>query len=158
MLVNIRTITHLLKTLQPNVEEVNQRASKRPRMDKWVGNAVTYLLDLDLIHSRDNETPEGSLTQLTVLVEVITSIPLPGHLQLVSSLLETMGTLVQLHIARPDVDYLEQLILGALESVIANIAEVRALSQSSLIHLIVGCKLGPVVLVHFTRRCPCGVD
>jgi U3 small nucleolar RNA-associated protein 10 len=59
-----------------------------------------------------------SSSELSLLVEVLVSQSLPGSLDLISSILETLNHIVQnASAAQADVSYIEQLLMSAVENV-----------------------------------------
>ncbi|KAH9837712.1 armadillo-type protein [Rhodofomes roseus] len=104
VLSDVSLIIRLLVLLQPVVIDAAERAQKRARMDPAA--------------ARDSDIKGQSLT---LLVEVLGAKSLPGSMELVASLLETLTRVVHDTSAVPaDRTYLEQLLMNALESSVAN--------------------------------------
>jgi U3 small nucleolar RNA-associated protein 10 len=75
---------------------------------------------------------DTALQTITCLTEVIASRTLPGSIDLVRTLLETLGRLCQAHApARSDYDYVEQLLISALESSVSQIRVIVYLLYST---------------------------
>ncbi|EKM52689.1 uncharacterized protein PHACADRAFT_101069 [Phanerochaete carnosa HHB-10118-sp] len=100
----------LLSTLQPNI--VDQHATKRAKLDSR--SAGTYSL-------------------LSFLSELLGSKPLPGSIELVSCLLETLTKVVHdTSSSSAEKTYVEQLLMSALENASANIPDGVSLLGSNL--------------------------
>jgi U3 small nucleolar RNA-associated protein 10 len=66
--------------------------------------------------------PRDTLPLLSLLAEVMASKPLPGSLDLVSRLLETLSKVVQASTStEADVAYIEQSLMTAIENAATNI-------------------------------------
>ena len=61
---------------------------------------------------------------MSLLSEVLASTPLPGSLELLGRLLETLGKVMQSSTAQDDLAYLQQLLMTAIENISGQI-EVR---------------------------------
>jgi hypothetical protein len=60
--------------------------------------------------------PDDTLPRLSLLAEVLGSIPLPGSLDLISRLLETLHNVVQSTVPTDaDISYIEQSLMSAVE-------------------------------------------
>ncbi|CDO68790.1 hypothetical protein BN946_scf184989.g56 [Trametes cinnabarina] len=93
-------ILRLLAGLQPSVDDASQPASKRARVEK---SATAIQIE--------------EISLLAILAEVLGSIKLPGSLELISCLLETLHKIT--HNVAPDTAdrrYVEQLIMSAVEN------------------------------------------
>lgn len=66
--------------------------------------------------------PEDTLPRLSLLVEILGTKSLPGSLDLISHLLDTLSKVVQtLPATQADVSYIEQLLMSAIESAASKI-------------------------------------
>lgn len=65
---------------------------------------------------------EDSSSSLSLLAEVLASRDLPGSQELISNLLETLGALVHLESGNEDNQYIEQLLMSALETTASKIS------------------------------------
>ncbi|KAF8966928.1 armadillo-type protein [Flammula alnicola] len=110
VLVDVPLIIHLLESLAPAGPLSSPRASKRVKM---------------------TESPEDTLPRLSLLVEILGTKSLPGSLDLITHLLDTLSKIVQaLPPTQADVSYIEQLLMSAVESAASKINEVPNLSPS----------------------------
>ncbi|GJE92911.1 U3snoRNP10 and BP28CT domain-containing protein [Phanerochaete sordida] len=110
VLADVDVIIDLLSTLQPNV--VDQRATKRAKVD-----------------SRST----GVYSLLSFLGEILGSKPLPGSLDLVSCLLETLSKVVHdTSSSSAEKTYAEQLLMSALENAAVNIPDGVSLSGANV--------------------------
>jgi len=65
---------------------------------------------------------DDTLSELTLLAEILGSNPLPGSLELVSALLETLSKLIQSPpTSQADANYVEQMLMSAIDSASSNI-------------------------------------
>jgi len=63
------------------------------------------------------------LSELTLFAEILGSNPLPGSLELVSALLETLSKLLQIPpTSQADVNYAEQMLMSAIDNAASNIS------------------------------------
>lgn len=77
-----------------------------------------------------------TLPRLSLLVEILGTKSLPGSLDLISCLLDTLNKVVQsLPPAQADVNYIEQLLMSAMESVSSKITVYCMYSCSNHVHL-----------------------
>ena len=75
-----------------------------------------------------SSTPEDALPRLSLFVEVLGMKPLPGSLDLISHLLETLNRVVQsVSPVQADVSYIEQLLMSAVENSASKIKVGRCL-------------------------------
>ncbi|KZT68072.1 hypothetical protein DAEQUDRAFT_348588 [Daedalea quercina L-15889] len=103
-------IIRLLITLQPIVVDTAERAQKRPRVDR-----------VDQVASRGDDSKGQALL---ILAEVLSAKNLPGSLDLITSLLETLTRIVHdTSVIPAGKAYLEQLLMTALESSVTNMPE-----------------------------------
>ncbi|CAK5279397.1 unnamed protein product, partial [Mycena citricolor] len=108
-LSDIAVSMHLLGNIRPDASS-SPRASKRAKL---------------------SEVPDDSFARLSLLAEVLADMALPGSLDLVSRLLETLHHVVQSNApADVDVSYIEQSLMSAIERSAEKIA-----TLSSSIHL-----------------------
>lgn len=71
------------------------------------------------------DAEEGPLSKLTFLLEVLASQQLPGSVELLSGLLDTLSGLLTISVAsKSDLIYTEQLLMSCMDSVASRI-EVR---------------------------------
>ncbi|KAF9451337.1 hypothetical protein P691DRAFT_663457 [Macrolepiota fuliginosa MF-IS2] len=67
---------------------------------------------------------DNAMPELSLLTEVLGTKPLPGSLDLVSALLETLGRLIQsAPSSQADINYVEQMLMSAIDNVASNIPE-----------------------------------
>ncbi|KAL5520451.1 hypothetical protein ACEPAG_9675 [Sanghuangporus baumii] len=96
----------LLQSLQPDVRDASERTSKKPRKEA------------------SSEAENDSLFRLAFLTEVLSAQKLPGSIDLVSALLDTLNRIMtSCNPVQPDVIYVVQLIMACLESSISHIEE-----------------------------------
>ncbi|KAF7297329.1 U3 small nucleolar RNA-associated protein 10 [Mycena indigotica] len=110
---DISLVHRLLTSIKPNAAS-SPRASKRVKL---------------------TEPSDDPLPRLSLLAEVLAGISLPGSIELVSRLLETLHSIVQSP-AETDIDisYIEQSLMSAVEHVADKITEIPNLSPGT-IHL-----------------------
>lgn len=105
----------MLDSLQPNSIGTSPRASKRAKIAAFVSFFIHKLHSL--IYHICCSTPEDVLPRLSLFVEVLGTRSLPGSLDLISHLLETLNRVVQsVSPAQADVSYVEQLLMSAVEN------------------------------------------
>ncbi|KAF7321073.1 U3 small nucleolar RNA-associated protein 10 [Mycena chlorophos] len=110
---DIALVTRLLSLSKPNAT-TSPRATKRPKL---------------------SETADDTLPRLSLLAEVLASIPLPGSIDLVSRLLDTLHNVVQASTQSDiDISYIEQSLMSAVEHSAEKITDTTNLSPST-IHL-----------------------
>ncbi|KAF8154101.1 hypothetical protein B0H34DRAFT_800000 [Crassisporium funariophilum] len=110
ILVDIPLMVYLLGSLAPAAASASPRASKRVKT---------------------NETSDDTLPRLSLLAEILGTKSLPGSLDLIAQLLDTLNKVVQAFPpAQADVSYIEQLLMSAVESAASKITEVPNLSPS----------------------------
>ncbi|KAF7373573.1 U3 small nucleolar RNA-associated protein 10 [Mycena sanguinolenta] len=111
VLNDIPLIVRLLIFTRPEVK-TSPRASKRPKL---------------------SEVTDDSFPRLSLLAEVLASVPLPGSLDLVSRLLETLHNVVQSTTSTDvDISYIEQSLMSAVEHSAEKITEVPNLAPSAI--------------------------
>ncbi|KZT03292.1 uncharacterized protein LAESUDRAFT_744673 [Laetiporus sulphureus 93-53] len=111
VLTDVAVISSILVLYRPSVEDVPNRASKRARLENG-----------------PNESAEGKLFSLTLLMEILGSKPLPGSLDLVACLLETLKRVSHDASSNPaDRGYTEQLVMNAVDSALSNIKDTTKL-------------------------------
>ncbi|KAJ7178741.1 armadillo-type protein [Mycena crocata] len=80
-----------------------------------------------------SDVSDDNLPRLSLLAEVLANIPLPGSLDLVSRLLETLHVVIQSTTsADTDISYIEQSLMSAVERSAENIIEVPNLAPSAI--------------------------
>ncbi|KAF9034474.1 hypothetical protein BDZ89DRAFT_1158021 [Hymenopellis radicata] len=106
-------VVELLKTLQPDPVDAPP-ASKRPRMT--------------------SETSEDTLPQLTVLAEVLAAATLPGSLDIIIALVQTLNNVIQSSTTSDfvDVAFIEQSLMTAVANVADKVTEVPNLSPGAI--------------------------
>ncbi|KAF4611649.1 hypothetical protein D9613_003824 [Agrocybe pediades] len=110
ILTDVTLIVTLLESLTPAPATSSPRVSKR---------------------AKTTDAPEDTLPRLSLLVEVLGTKSLPGSLDLVARLLDTLSNIVQvLPQDQADVSYTEQLLMSAVESSASKITEVPNISPS----------------------------
>ncbi|KAJ7740997.1 hypothetical protein B0H14DRAFT_3515417 [Mycena olivaceomarginata] len=111
LLHEIPLIVRLLVATRPEAN-TSPRASKRPKL---------------------SEVPDDSFPRLSLLAEVLASVSLPGSLDLVSRLLETLHNVVQSTTSTDvDISYIEQSIMSAVEHSAEKITEAPNLAPSAI--------------------------
>jgi U3 small nucleolar RNA-associated protein 10 len=96
---SVRISTRLLTVLQPTVADTTRRASKRSKFD---ANQV--------------QEPPASFAELSALAEVLSNAPLPGSLEFITALLETLSKVVHTEVmARAESLYVQQRLMAAVE-------------------------------------------
>ncbi|KAG5718058.1 U3 small nucleolar RNA-associated protein 10, partial [Termitomyces sp. T112] len=107
---DVPLITHLLASLQPTSYANVQPATKRAK--------ITY-------------ASENTLPRLGLFIEVLGARSLPGSLDLISNLLETLNRVLQwVTDAQTDINYVEQLLMSAIENAANKVKEVPNLAPS----------------------------
>ncbi|EJU00234.1 hypothetical protein DACRYDRAFT_23206 [Dacryopinax primogenitus] len=97
LLVDTVVIAALIRSMRPT-DDTSEPSAKRPKTDNFV-----------------SESARSSIRQLSLLVEIVSTKSLPGDINLISVLLETLGMLVNSpSLSSVDVDYTLQLILLAI--------------------------------------------
>ncbi|KAJ7270708.1 hypothetical protein B0H12DRAFT_1229192 [Mycena haematopus] len=110
-LCDIPLIVRLLVSTRPEVN-TSPRASKRPKL---------------------SDVSDDSFSRLSLLAEVLASVPLPGSLDLVSRLLETLHGVVQSTTSTDvDISYIEQSLMSAVEQSADKITEIPNLAPSAI--------------------------
>lgn len=78
--------------------------------------------------------PEDTLPRLSLLVEILGTKSLPGSLDLVANLLDTLSKVVQtLPPTQADVSYIEQLLMSAVESAASKIKVRMSFSSACML-------------------------
>ncbi|CAA7262090.1 unnamed protein product [Cyclocybe aegerita] len=110
ILVDVSLIIHLLDILSPVGPPSSPRVSKR---------------------AKTLEAPKDTLPRLSLLAEILGTKSLPGDLDLISRLLDTLNQVVQsLPPTQAEVSYIEQLLMSAIESAASKVIEAPNLSPS----------------------------
>ncbi|KAF7307826.1 U3 small nucleolar RNA-associated protein 10 [Mycena kentingensis (nom. inval.)] len=110
---DLALVTRLLSSMKPNVT-TSPRASKRAKL---------------------SEPSDDSLPRLSLLAEILASIPVPGSIDFVSRLLETLHNVVQSNNQSDvDISYIEQSLMSVVEHAAEKITEIPNLAPST-IHL-----------------------
>jgi U3 small nucleolar RNA-associated protein 10 len=91
----------------------------------------------------DRASGHGSIRQLSFLVEILGTKPLPGSIELISYLLQVLSNIVQnLSPTEAEVNYTEQLLMSAVESAASRVS-VSSFSASLpfllIVHEMAGC-------------------
>ncbi|TFK37695.1 hypothetical protein BDQ12DRAFT_685121 [Crucibulum laeve] len=111
VLEDVWLMVHLLNVLSPSSTSAAPRAKRAKTLD----------------------APVDSLPRLTLLVEILGTKSLPGSLELISHLLETLNKVIQsVSSSQADVSYIEQLLMSAIENAATNIMEAPNLSPSTI--------------------------
>ncbi|KAG5637085.1 hypothetical protein H0H81_005818 [Sphagnurus paluster] len=109
---DVQLIVHILDSLQPATNINAPRASKRPK--------TSY-------------TSDDQIPRLSLFVEVLGARSLPGSLDLVSHLLETLNRVLQsIPCAQAEVSYIEQLLMSAIENAASKIVEIPNLTPNGI--------------------------
>ncbi|KAL6308934.1 hypothetical protein BKA93DRAFT_724934 [Sparassis latifolia] len=116
VVTEVPLMIRLLVLLQPTAEETGERASKRVRLEDT---------------SPLNNT--SALPSLCLLAEILASISLPGSLDLMTCLLETLNKVTTHATVLPaEKSYVEQLLMTALDSTISSMPENSKLPAGSV--------------------------
>ncbi|KAI0354312.1 hypothetical protein OH77DRAFT_530067 [Trametes cingulata] len=102
ILSDVPLVLRLVLSLQPSGEDAAQPASKRARVEK---SATTAQIE--------------EISVLATLAEVLSSLKIPGSLELIAALLETLNKVT--HNVAPDTAdrrFVEQLIMSAVDNVV----------------------------------------
>lgn len=100
VLTEVPVIVHVLRALQPDYADVEQRASKRAKVD-----------------GSEEGGSKGSLSSLNAFADILSASQLPGSVELLTVILETLTKLVHdVPAASGDKVFAEQLLLSALEN------------------------------------------
>lgn len=107
-------IVQLLDSLQPDSAGTPSRASKRAKL----AELASYNLSLSASYwDITSSTLDNGHQRLSLFVEVLGTRSLPGSLDLISHLLETLNRVVQsVSPTQADVSYIEQLLMSAIEN------------------------------------------
>ncbi|KAI5117129.1 hypothetical protein M0805_007713 [Coniferiporia weirii] len=109
-------IKALLQSTQPDAKESNEHVSKRAKTD-----------------TTSSGPEKNQLAYLAFLAEVLSSQALPGSLELVSGLLDTLSRLLTTSAPiQADLIYVEQLLMSCVESSASQIKELPNLSPSAI--------------------------
>ncbi|KAG6866337.1 hypothetical protein C0991_005804 [Blastosporella zonata] len=107
---DVSLIVHILGSLQPTSDGNGQPATKRAK--------TTF-------------ASEDTLPRLSLFVEVLAARSLPGSLDLISNLLETLNRVLQSATAtQTDASYTEQLLMSAIENAASKVVEIPNLTPS----------------------------
>jgi len=115
---------HLLMRLQPTTSQVISPAKKRSKLDE----SVSYLYDPPILGHLISDRPASNVPSadffpsLVLLAEILAASSLPGSLDLISRLLDTLNSV--LHYEPPaqgDKSYVEQLLMSAVENAAQNV-------------------------------------
>ncbi|EIW76657.1 hypothetical protein CONPUDRAFT_168479 [Coniophora puteana RWD-64-598 SS2] len=110
--MSVPVIVQLLAQYEPIVQEQESPNSKRPRLD-----------------SSDTSASQDDMPVLTLLAEIISARDLPGSLDLISRLMDTLAKVVQYGVDRSlDASYTLQTLMSALENASEKIKENSARS------------------------------
>jgi U3 small nucleolar RNA-associated protein 10 len=104
--------------VKPNATDVPPRANKRAKMEGYVVIPSDFwrcwMYD---IRATVATQVDDRLTSITLVSEVLSTIPLPASLELVSTLLETLSVVTQLaSVAEGEAAYAQQLLMNAVEA------------------------------------------
>ena len=120
-------VQSVLARLQPPGNQVSP-AKKRAKLDRYVPSIPTpghYL------NTYSDATPDDSFTLLTTFVEVLAAKDLPGSIDLVSRLLDTLNNVMHYEApAQGDKSFVEQLIMSAIGNSAEKVIVSRAPSCS----------------------------
>ncbi|KAJ7452113.1 hypothetical protein B0H11DRAFT_1742292 [Mycena galericulata] len=126
---DIPLVVRLLASTRPEVD-TSPRPSKRAKITEW----VPFNQKRPMRYSHDfPSVSDETFPRLSLLAEVLGSIPLPGSLDLVSRLLETLHNVVQSSTPTDvDISYIEQSLMSAVENSAQKIVEVPNLAPSAI--------------------------
>ncbi|KAJ7456907.1 hypothetical protein FB451DRAFT_1275210 [Mycena latifolia] len=111
-LQDIPLVVRLLASTRPEATTTSPRASKRAKL---------------------TDVSDDTFPRLSLLAEVLGSIPLPGSFDLISRLLETLHNVVQSTTTTDaDISYIEQSLMSAVEHSAEKIVEVPNLAPSAI--------------------------
>jgi U3 small nucleolar RNA-associated protein 10 len=115
---------YLLMRLQPTTSQVISPAKKRAKLDE----SVSYLSGPPVLGHLISDRPASNapsadfFSSLVLLAEILAASSLPGSLDLISRLLDTLNSV--LHYEPPaqgDKSYIEQLLMSAVENAAQNV-------------------------------------
>jgi hypothetical protein len=124
LMENSRLVIQLLNTLKPALVEPTLRASKRVKTDAYAHTLFTLrMFTKAYLHStKEQNTTKDSLEELAICADILGSAPVPGSPELISCLLETLGTLTQYDPrAHSETFYIQQRLMAAIEHAAAKI-------------------------------------
>ncbi|KAF7977911.1 hypothetical protein HWV62_2480 [Athelia sp. TMB] len=122
-------VQSVLARLQPPGNQVSP-AKKRAKLDKSVPSIVILGCYLSIY---SDVTPDDSFTLLTTFVEVLAARDLPGSIDLVSRLLDTLNNVMHYEApAQGDKSFVEQLIMSAIGNSAEKVTEIPNLSPSAI--------------------------
>jgi U3 small nucleolar RNA-associated protein 10 len=110
---------HLLVRLQPTTNQVTSPAKKRAKLDESVYKFSDTPISTRLtLHRPASKTPSADFfPSLALLAEILAASPLPGSIDLISRLLDTLNSVLHYELpAQGDKSYVEQLLMSAIEN------------------------------------------
>lgn len=138
----------VLEKFKPSTRTDDLPQNWRPSVDQYV--LLCFILGRDTDHLGLCRT---TLQHVTLLLEGITASKIAGSVPLIRALLDALAAVCFHHVtARSDIDYLEQLLISALESAV-DALDVSHLSCSSralilLFHFTIGHRNDDFVPAH----------
>jgi U3 small nucleolar RNA-associated protein 10 len=115
---------HLLTRLQPTTNQVPSPVKKRAKLDElvyWFSD-ISMLADLTWHRPESNPSSADLFPSLALYAEVLAASQLPGSLDLISRLLDTLNNVLHYEpLAQGDKSYVEQLLMSAVESAALNV-------------------------------------
>jgi U3 small nucleolar RNA-associated protein 10 len=109
---------------QPTAVQSDTPASKRAKLDKYVSLLYLPGLSLDSLprKSPSHGNVEEKMSMLTFLAEILGTKELPGSLDLLTQLLDTLGKIIHHDSPVPsDTSYLCQMLMAAVEEAASKI-------------------------------------
>jgi U3 small nucleolar RNA-associated protein 10 len=123
LLQDVHLINHLLVVYQPNGAQSDTPASKRAKLDKYASLlCLCVLISYILQYSPSHGNVEEKLSIFTFLAEVLGTKELPGSLDLLTQLLDTLGKTIHYDSPIPsDTSYPCQMLMAAVEQAASKI-------------------------------------
>lgn len=105
----------VLEKFKPSTRTDDLPQNWRPSVDQYVGFHLLH----GLIQYSSPQNSRTTLQHVTLLLEGITASNIAGSVPLIRALLDALAAVCFHHVtARSDIDYLEQLLISALESAV----------------------------------------
>ncbi len=118
-LSDTETVTKLLQVFQTSFRDAATRAPKKPRVEGCVQVTMSVAkpeTQICVYYRNPEDRDSNSLQNMIFLMEAVSSAHSRGTLELVRTLLEILDRLCQNHApSRSDYDYVEQLVVSALD-------------------------------------------
>jgi U3 small nucleolar RNA-associated protein 10 len=119
IIYEVPLIQQLLKRLQPTSTQVTSPAKKRLKLDELVHllHDILGSTYLEEYRSSSSTSPSDLFPSLALLAEVLAAKALPGSLDLIARLLDTLNSVLHYESSsQGDKSYVEQLLMAAVEN------------------------------------------